>query len=238
MINVIKIRHLVLVSLCLVLIGGASWPFSWMLSNPNKENFGSKAWVEKEFQILHSQASRLDSEVLRLSLTAYIRARKEGYDHKQLLTVIDYSKPSSEKRLWVFDLKRGKLLLNTWVSHGKNSGETNAKSFSNKPGSLKSSIGVFVTDQPYTGGHGISLRMKGLEKGFNDNAYDRNIVFHGANYVNSNSAKYLGHIGRSWGCPAVSPDTIKSLVDTIKENTLVFAYYPDRNWLRNSRYLA
>lgn len=217
---------------------GASWPFNWLVSHPNFEKMGSMAWLEKEFQIIHTQAQGLDEKVLRLSLMAYMKARTQGYDQKQLLTIIDYSKPSSEKRLWVFDLKKGRLLLNTWVSHGKNSGNASASSFSNSNGSLKSSIGVFVTDKPYVGGHGISLRMRGLEKGFNDNAYDRNIVFHGASYVNSTSAKYLGRIGRSWGCPAVSTDTIKSLVDTIKENTLVFAYYPDKNWLRNSRYLA
>lgn len=238
MIKKINFKDIIFISLFLVLIGGASWPFNWLITHPNGENFGSYAWIEREFQILHSQATKLDEKVLRLSLTAYIKARKQGYDQKQLLTVIDYSKPSNEKRLWVFDIKRGKLVLNTLVSHGKNSGATNANSFSNNAGSLKSSIGVFVTEQPYIGGHGISLRMKGLEKGFNDHAYDRNIVFHGADYVNNNSAKYLGHVGRSWGCPAVSTDTIKSLVDTIKENTLVFAYYPDRNWLKNSTYLA
>jgi hypothetical protein len=217
---------------------GASWPFDWLFPHPNPESLGTKAWLDKEFLILHSQASNLDEQILRLSLKAYVRARQQGYDRKQLLTVIDYSRPSSEKRLWVFDVKRGRIVLNTWVSHGKNSGSADANSFSNSNGSLKSSLGVFVTDEPYVGSHGIALRMKGLEKGINDHAYSRNIVFHGASYVNGSIARSLGHIGRSWGCPAVSTDTIKSLVDTIKENTVVFAYYPDRNWLRNSRFLV
>ncbi len=232
-----KIKHILAIIVLLGLVG-ASFPFDWLFPHPNPETLGTKAWLDKEFQILHSQASSLDSDILRLSLKAYVRARKQGYDAKQLLTIIDYSKPSSEKRLWVFDIKRGRTLLHTWVSHGKNSGTVSANSFSNSNGSLKSSIGVFVTDEPYVGGHGISLRMRGLEKGFNDNAYSRNIVFHGASYVNGSLARQLGHIGRSWGCPAVSTDTIKSLVDTIKENTVVFAYYPDKNWLRNSRFVA
>lgn len=227
-----------LASLLIITLLGASWPFNWLFSHPNPESPESKAWINKEFQILRSQASNLSPNVLLLSLKAYVRVHKEGYSHKPLLTVIDYSKPSIEKRLWVFDVKRGQVLMNTWVSHGKNSGDMNANSFSNANGSLKSSIGVFITDEPYTGGHGIALRMRGLEKGFNDHAYNRNIVFHGAAYVNGSIARHLGRMGRSWGCPAVSTDSIKPLVDTIKENTVVFAYYPDKNWLKNSRFLV
>lgn len=233
----LKIKHILPVLILLGLIG-ASWPFDWLFPHPNRETPGTKAWIDREFQILHSQASTLDEQVLRYGLTAYTRAQQQGYVRKQLLTVIDYSKPSTEKRLWVFDLGRGRTVLNTWVSHGKNSGNINADSFSNKNGSLKSSIGVFVTDTSYIGGHGIALRMRGLEKGVNDNAYSRNIVFHGAPYVNGSIARSLGRMGRSWGCPAVNPSVIKSLVDTIKGNTVVFAYYPDRNWLRNSRYVS
>ena len=232
-----KLRKILLCSILLGLISASS-PFDWLMPHPNPEKPGSSAWLEKEFQIIHSQASNLDEKILRLSLTAYMHAREQGYDKKKLLTIIDYSKPSTEKRLWVFDIGRGKFLLNTWVSHGKNSGGINARSFSNISGSLKSSIGVFITDNAYIGGHGISLRMKGLEKGVNDNAYNRNIVFHGATYVGANVAKHLGRMGLSWGCPAVSPDTIKWLVDTIKGNTVVFAYYPDSNWLKKSKYLV
>lgn len=210
----------------------ASWPLSWMFSHPNPELFGTRSWENKEIQILHAAAPTLDEKVLKLSLTAYINARKQGYDNKQLLTVIDYSKPSTEKRLWVFDIKKGKEVLYTWVSHGKNSGNVQASSFSNTNGSLKSSLGVFVTDEPYIGSHGVALRVTGLEKGVNDNAYSRNIVFHGAAYIGDKRT------GRSWGCPAVKTDTIKTLVDTIKGNTVVFAYYPDSNWLRNSRFLV
>lgn len=233
----VKLKHIIPVFILLGLLGASS-PFDWLFPHPNRETPGTKAWIDKEYEIIHAKAPDLDGKVLRLALTAFTRAEQQGYVRKKLLTVIDYSKPSTEKRLWVFDLQRGRTVMNTWVSHGKNSGSLNASSFSNSNGSLKSSIGVFVTDKPYIGGHGISLRMRGLEKGINDHAYARNIVFHGAQYVNGSMARHLGRMGLSWGCPAVSTDMIKSLVDTIKGNTVVFAYYPDRNWLRNSRYVA
>lgn len=217
---------------------GLSSPFDWLFSHPNAEVLGTDKWLEKEIRIIKSQAGNIDTKVLRLSLNAYMKARRKGLDSKQLLTVIDYSKPSTEKRLWVFDLKHGRTLMNTWVSHGKNSGGLSASSFSNSPGSLKSSIGVFVTDaDPYQGGNGYSLRMHGLEHGINDNAYARDIVIHGAWYVSSDTIHHYGAIGRSWGCPAVNPALAKSLIDTIKDNTVIFAYYPDRNWLSHSQYV-
>ena len=214
---------------------GFSWPFS---SDSRFETIGTSSWLNEEMGIIKSQARNIDNNVLRLSLTAYMNARKRGLDNKQLLTVIDYSKPSSEKRLWVFDLRSGKELFNTWVSHGKNSGNLTADSFSNNPGSLKSSIGVFMTAESYVGGDGYSLRLRGLERGINDNAYRRDIVIHGAWYVNPDTIRRYGEIGRSWGCPAVSPTLSRPLIDTIKNNTLIVAYYPDRNWLSRSSFLV
>src|SRR3990167_9835085 len=153
------------VAFLLLLLGslGASWPFSWLFPQSNREAFGSSSWVQRQVTIIASQIGNIDKNVLRLSLVAYVNATKKGLaNQKQLLTVIDYSKPSTEKRLWVFDLKNGKTLFNTWVSHGKNSGGLTASSFSNSPGSLKSSIGVFITDEPYVGGKGYSLRLRGI----------------------------------------------------------------------------
>lgn len=218
---------------------GFTWPFSWLTGNSNSAPFGSNEWVETEKRLLLSQADNIDSDVLKLGLTAYSNAKKNGLDYKKLLTIIDYSKPSYERRLWVFDLKRNKVLFNTWVSHGQNSGGTSAISFSNSVGSKKSSLGLFLTDwEPYSGGNGVSLRMRGLEYGYNDNAYRRNVVIHGAWYVHPDIIKKYGQLGRSWGCPAVSESQIKPLIDTIKENTLVFVYYPDRQWMKNSKFLA
>ncbi len=219
----------------LLCLTGFSWPFSWLFSHPNPEQPNTQAWIAKESQILESE-SNIDPSVLKLSLTAYVHARREGLDNKQLLTVIDFSKPSTDKRLWIFDLNDNRLVMNTWVSHGKNTGGISASSFSNTPGSLKSSLGVFLTADVYNGDHGTSLRIRGLES-VNSNAYNRDIVFHGAWYVNENTIEKYGQIGRSWGCPAVSEDEIQPLINTIKGNTLVFAYYPDQSWLRHSSFL-
>lgn len=215
---------------------GFIWPFTWLFTSPNNAPFGTSLWIQREIQILKPQANNIDEKVLRLSLIAYLNARKHGIDTKQMLTVIDYSKPSSEKRLWVFDLRRGRTLFNTWVSHGKNSGGLYATSFSNNPGSLKSSIGVFETAEPYIGHNGYSLRLRGLEQGFNSTAYERAVVIHGAAYANPGSMRSYG-IGRSWGCPAVSSSLSTPLINAIKNDSLVVAYYPDRHWLNSSRFL-
>ena len=219
-------------------LGIVGWgPFFFGASN--NENLGTRAWVDRELAIISSQAGNYDRNVIRLALKAYVRARAQGLDGKQLLTIVDYDKSSADRRLLVVDLRRQRVLFNTWVTHGRNSGRVNATSFSNERGSLKSSIGVFLTTrEPYMGENGYSLRVEGLERGINDNAYRRDIVFHGAWYAEPNVARRYGALGRSWGCFAVGEDVAKSLINTIKDNTLVVAYYPDRHWLNNSRYLA
>ena len=232
------IKFLLLPFLILTLCGFTS-PLSWLFMPANHEPYGTTEWLNKEMQILQAQASNIDANVLRLSLVAYLNAQRRGYiDRKQLLTVIDFSKPSNERRLWVFDLARGRALYNTWVSHGKNSGGVNATSFSNSIGSLKSSLGLYLTEEPYTGGVGYALRLRGLEPGVNDNAYRRDIVVHGAWYVNTDTIRRYGQIGRSWGCPAVGSDLARPLINTIKDHTLLFAYYPDRSWLSHSQFLT
>lgn len=194
-------------------------------------------WIEKTTQLILAKANNINPDALKISLTAYQKARQQGLDDKEILTIIDYSKPSSQRRLWVIDLKTGNVLFNTWVAHGKNSGEATATSFSNNPQSLKSSIGVYLTDEEYDGHHGSSLRIQGLEPGFNNNAFKRNVVFHGAAYVGEDIARSRGMLGRSWGCMAVAFNTIKPLVNAIKDHTLVVAYYPDKNWLSHSAFL-
>ncbi|EKD55122.1 MAG: hypothetical protein ACD_60C00025G0019 [uncultured bacterium] len=213
-------------------------PFNLFPDPPIQEPAGSHVWLSKETRRINQQAGNINPRVLQLSLVAYLKARQRGMDHKQLLTIIDYSKPSTERRLWVVDLRNARVLFNTWVTHGKNSGKTDATSFSNQPGSLKSSLGVFLTtNETYVGSNGYSLRIQGLEHGINDNAYRRDIVFHGAWYAAGDVARRYGQLGRSFGCPAVSEDTAKPLINTIRNNTLVVAYYPDRHWLMNSTFL-
>lgn len=199
----------------------------------------SSTWVEQKLKALKVNATNIDTNILRLSLIAYQKAQHNRLMvKKHLLTVIDYSKPSTFKRLWVFDLESNKIVFNTWVSHGKNSGGIKPNSFSNTVGSLKSSIGVFLTDTAYYGGRGYSLRIKGLEHGINDNVYRRHVVFHGAPYINPVTIKRYGQVGRSWGCPAVSSSLIRPLINTIKDKTLLIVYYPDKHWLKSSRFLT
>lgn len=211
-------------------------------SSPTVQALGifntSDAWVDNEIKVIKSRHHYLDEKMLRVSLTAYENAIKRGMNVKPILTVIDYQLPSTEKRLWVFDLRNGSTLINTWVAHGKNSGDVNSTSFSNTPSSLKSSIGVFVTANTYFGNHGLSLRIKGLEHGFNDNAYRREVVIHPAAYVSAEMIRYRGRIGRSWGCPAVSPSVSKQLINIIKDKSIIVAYYPDHQWLSRSAFLA
>jgi len=203
----------------------------------NDNDNDNSAWVNTEVKKIDSIAPNINPEALKIGLVAYENARRQNIDNKQILTVIDYSKPSSERRLWVVDLKDNKVLFNTWVAHGKNTGLVKSTSFSNQFNSLKSSIGVFETEDSYFGHDGYSLRIAGLERGINDNALRRNIVFHGASYASYQVAESRGMLGRSWGCMAVGPSTIRPLVNTIKDHTLVVAYYPDHYWLNTSAYL-
>ena len=176
-------------------------------------------------------------EVLELAMRAYRCARAEGQIDSPILSVIDYSLPSTERRLWVIDLAKRRVLFRELVAHGQNSGEVYAVDFSNQPGSRQSSLGLFRTEDVYDGGHGESLRLTGLEPGINDRAEERRIVMHGAAYVNARVVERYGQLGRSWGCPAVDRAVLPQLVRHIKDGTALFAYYPDPRWLRQSRFL-
>jgi len=187
---------------------------------------------------LAKQAPGLHTEALKLALEAAGRAAHEGLVKRQnLLTVIDYSIPSTEPRLFVFDLAAKKLLFRELCAHGKNSGEVMTNFFSNEPGSEATSLGLFVTADTYIGNNGYSLRLKGLEEGVNDMAWDRAIVMHGAYYVSREAIRALGRLGRSWGCPAIPVGAAKKIIDTIRGGSAVFAYYPEKRWLVSSAFL-
>jgi hypothetical protein len=185
------------------------------------------------------QAPGLKAEVLRMALRATGCAAEQGLvKRRDLLTVIDYSLPSSEPRLFVFDLASRKILFRELVAHGKNSGGDVAEFFSNSPGSLATSLGLFVTADTYVGSNGYSLRLKGLEEGVNDMAWDRAIVMHGAPYVSRAAIRALGRLGRSWGCPAVRKEVARKMIDTLRGGSPIFAYYPDQKWLNRSSFVT
>jgi len=194
--------------------------------------------VNSEVQHLGQKAPHLNRHVLQLALAAYHKATRRGAVKKPVLTVIDYSLPSSKQRMWVFDVNHYRLLYNTYVAHGQNSGMNTPSHFSNKSSSKETSLGTFVTRDTYMGSNGYSLNLQGLEKGFNDNAYNRRVVIHGAWYVEPDYIRKAGRAGRSWGCPSIAKTLAKPVINTIKGGSVVFAYYPDRNYLSHSSYLA
>jgi hypothetical protein len=175
--------------------------------------------------------------VLKLASAAYQCAEREGRIDRPMLTVIDYSLPSTEPRMWVIDLRRKQVIHHVRVAHGAGSGNTKAVAFSNHPNSHQSSLGLFRTDEVYTGRFGYSLRLSGLEPSINDNARERAIVMHGSYELSDSYIAEWGTIGQSWGCPAVPAEVAPQIIDSIAGGSVIFAYYPDTEWLRESRFL-
>jgi hypothetical protein len=181
----------------------------------------------------------IDANVFDLALGAANCAVRSGaVTNPSTLTVIDYSKPSTAKRLWVFDLRSHELVYEELVAHGQGSGGNVPTLFSNKSETHQTSLGLFVTEDTYVGKNGYSLRLDGLDRGFNDRARERAIVMHGAPYVSEQFAQAQGRLGRSWGCPALREGVARNVIDLVKGGGLVFAYYPDQEWLNASQYLG
>lgn len=187
--------------------------------------------------MLNNEAPTLKPDVISKVLNSLECSKKYRIKRNDVLTIIDYSLPSSEKRLWVFDLKEKKLLFHTYVSHGIKSGTLLTNYFSNINNSKASSLGVYTTEKTYYGRDGLSLRLDGLEKGFNNNASNRYIVMHGGWYVDENFIKKYGRAGRSWGCPAIPQNLTKSIITTIQDKSLFVVYYPSDNWFIKSTFL-
>ena len=188
---------------------------------------------------LAALAPSADPAVLRFAVKAQRCAVASGaVTDPQRLAVIDYSRPSTAPRLWVFEVVgEPRLLYAEHVAHGKHSGANLAKAFSNVEGSFQSSLGLFSAAETYVGENGYSLRMDGLEPGVNDRARERLLVIHGADYVDPVQAQRQGRLGRSYGCPALRRAVAQEVIDSLKDGQLVFAYYPDEQWLDSSRFL-
>lgn len=187
--------------------------------------------------MLTQEAPDLNSLVINKVLTTLKCATEYKVDHNNILTVIDYSLPSNQKRLWVFDLNTKKLLFYTYVSHGIKSGALMSNYFSNKFNSKASSIGVYQTKEAYYGRDGLSLRLDGLDRSFNDNASGRSVVMHSGWYVEESFIKKYGRPGRSWGCPALPLENSKEIITAIKDKSLLVIYYPSDAWFAKSKFL-
>lgn len=209
-------------------------PFPQFVEIPDT-NFIQSAAETKS--ILEKQAPGLKSEVINTVLIAMECAKENSVVHNSILAIIDYSLPANEKRLWVFDLSTGKLLYHSFVSHGFNSGTLNTTAFSNVMNSKSSSLGVFGTQQTYTGRYGEALKLCGIDGNFNSNAYNRAVVMHGAWYVSDDFVKKYGRVGRSWGCPAVPLSLVSQITQALKNNAFMVVYYPDKKWLAESKFL-
>jgi len=179
--------------------------------------------------------NKIDQKVLNMALAGYYSLKEQGKVNRDgILTVIDFNKPSVDERLFVIDINRGRLLYSGLVAHGSGSGDNFAFSFSNAPGSHKSSLGFYTTGTTYDGKHGYSLRLQGMEPGINDMAESRSIVIHGADYVSYDFIRQHGRLGRSQGCPAVSFDSFQHVIDLIKDGSCLFIYHRDGTYSSRS----
>lgn len=205
--------------------------------------------ANKEIKIIQKDSTENDAATLykqlglenQLNFQVFEKALKgmnqlNSLKNKNILTIIDFSKPSTEKRFFVVDLQKKKVLYASLVAHGKNSGDNFATNFSNSPKSLCSSLGFYVTAETYMGKHGYSLKLDGMEKGINDKARERAVVVHGADYVNNDFAKVHGRLGRSWGCPALPTNISKEVIETIANGSCLFIYANDSSYKQNSRF--
>jgi hypothetical protein len=200
-----------------------------------KQNFTQQHLISQ----FVSAAPRLSPKVTELALKASDCAlRSKVTDQAGNLAIIDYSLPSTAKRFWMFDLQTQELLFEEYVAHGRNTGEDLAANFSNQPGSLASSLGLFHIGDKYTGKHGNSLRLIGLEPGINHLAYERAIVIHGADYVSPQFIRTHRRLGRSFGCPALSKESANKVISSFEEKGgFLFSYYPDNLWLKKSNFI-
>ncbi len=230
-----------------ILISALHLSIAFAKNSPSKYLFDIKT-VEIDSSVaapvIKSAYDSLQLDMMGLSKEAFIYA-KEGFDklidegkllNDQIITIVDFSKPSKEKRLFIIDLKNYTILYNTLVAHGSNTGREWATNFSNNNSSHQSSPGFYITLDTYQGKNGYSLKLEGLEKGINDNALERGIVIHGANYVSKAMANSQGFIGRSWGCPAVPAELTTGIINTIKSGSCLFIYHP--SYIAKSKILS
>lgn len=211
------------------------WVFSFALhledSKPEEKLIPENSLSLYE-QLAEKTNALPNEEVLELALIGWEKLNSELKSN--VITIIDFSLPSTEKRMWIIDPEKQVILLHSVVSHGRNSGNLMANKFSNKPESYQSSLGFYKTAETYQGKHGYSLRLDGLEKGFNDQARNRAIVIHGADYAREEFAKSVGRLGRSLGCPALPTELSTKAIDLIKDGSLLFIYGQDETYLKSS----
>ncbi len=203
---------------------------SFMPGNPVSKN-------EREIATVNlSEKLNINSKAFILAIKGYEKLKQLGkLANQRYLTIADMSQASSDPRLYIIDMEKQELLMQTFVAHGRNSGLLFAKQFSNLVGSFQSSLGFYITGKPYQGKHGKSLILKGVESGINDNAEERAIVLHGADYANKGFVNQQGYLGRSLGCPAVPNHQVEAIIKAIQGASCLFVYAPNSEYLRDSK---
>lgn len=225
--------------LVLLLVASAIFLLTTAFSERKAEHVELKSIpaLSSVYTKLHLQELGLSETAFNLAVKGWEKLRTQGEVSKNLISICDFTQSSKNKRLYVIDMGTGQLLFNTLVAHGKNTGEEFAQSFSNENSSNKSSLGFYVTKETYEGQHGLSLKLTGEEPGFNDHAEERSIVMHGADYVCESFIAQCGRLGRSFGCPSVPVEMRDEIINTIKDGTCLFVYYPDTKYLTASKLL-
>ncbi|MEX2350623.1 MAG: murein L,D-transpeptidase catalytic domain family protein [Flavobacteriaceae bacterium] len=222
----------------ILLLGFISYSTNYTSTNLHTIDLTTTTLSNAEIVYESLNASDFDlptKESFTYALDGYYRLQETGKIKKNLLTVVDFSISANEKRLWVIDLKKNEVIHQTYVAHGRNTGNEFATAFSNTPESFQSSLGFYATAETYFGKHGYSLRLDGLEKGINDKARERAIVIHGADYVSENFITQYGRLGRSLGCPSLPKEDSKTIIDLIKEKSCLFIYFPSDEYVSKSQ---
>lgn len=210
------------------------------LKSATASNLGAfdKMVLSEYLDINEKNYDKPELESFKAAFKGYNKLKEQGKIKKEILTILDFTKSSTERRMWVIDMKNHEILYQTVVSHGKNSGKEFATDFSNEIESYKSSLGFYTTGETYNGKHGLSLRLDGLEMGINHNARERDIVMHAADYANENLGKSQGYLGRSLGCPALPENVAFKIINLIKDDSCLFIYHADKkDYLAKSKLL-
>ena len=198
----------------------------------------SLSFSDRIYAFSHLEQLGFSQDVLKLALKGFDKMSRKGVlSGDSIISIVDFTRSSRERRFVVIDLRSMSVLYNTVVAHGKNTGREFARNFSNRRSSNKSSLGFYVTREPYMGSNGYSLKLEGIDRGFNDNALNRAIVMHPADYANESAIARKGYLGRSWGCPALPEKESRGVIDRIKNGNMLFIYYPDKKYLSRSQVL-
>jgi hypothetical protein len=210
-------------------------------SNSSKNSLAARLFAE-EMNTLYCEINLQEVGLTKKAFEYAFKGYKylmahHALNRSNILSICDFSQSSRNKRLYVLDLGQKTVLINTYVAHGHNSGSEFARSFSNNPSSHKSSLGFYITEQTYFGDHGYSLKIKGIEKGFNDKADGRNIVVHGSEYVGEDFLRWNSCSGRSYGCPAVPAQETEQIIEAIKDGSCLFIYHPTKKYITRSKIL-